>query len=93
MWKRTEHKSPKSKVELQVSIIVKELAEISHITYAGQFEEWFKDKLKEVPRTNIFAAEYSFKATQRNEHSVEIWKMTTQGDFKTKFWTLDYIKE
>lgn len=73
--------------ELQVSILVQELKQ----TWAHDAESWesnFKDKLKEIPRKNIFSAEYGYKAIIINRTSLEVWKMKANGDFNYKMFTV-----
>lgn len=93
MWKITEHKSSQQQQELNVKILVKEMAEYSYATYAEQFETHFKDLIKQIPKTNCYSADLFYKATQRNLKSVEIWKMDIEGNFKYKMFTLDYIEK
>ena len=91
MWKLTENKAPKGQQELRVKLLLLEMAEVSWITYAGQFEDSFKQRIQEIPRTNNYSAELMYKVTQRNLKSIEVWKLTVTGDYKHKMFTLDYI--
>lgn len=90
-WKLTENKPPKSQQEIKVKMLLKEMAEYSYATYAESFINHFDILIKDVPRTNSFSADLMYKVTQRNHKSVEIWKMTTNGDFNYKMFTLDYV--
>lgn len=86
-WNIQKHKIGNGQKELQVSIIVKEMQE----TWAHDSESWcntFKDKLKEIKRTNCFSAENGFKATQRNRTSLEVWKMKANCDYNYKMFTV-----
>jgi hypothetical protein len=91
MWKLTENKKTKGQQELRVKILLNEMCQNSYATYAGEFENHFKTLIKEIPRTNNFSANLLYKVTQRNLYSVEVWKMTVNGEFKHKLFTLDYI--
>lgn len=91
-WKIEQHKVGHGAQELHVSIAVKEMRE----HYASNSEAWirsFRDRLTEIPRSNNFAAEYSYKATQRNEFSLEVWKMKQNGDFNYKMFTVTRIHD
>lgn len=91
-WKIIKHKAGSGQQELQVCVKVREL-EYSNITYAESLIDEFKQKLKEVKRTNNFSADLMYKATPRNQKSIEIWKMTADGDFNYKMFTLEYAGE
>lgn len=91
MWKLTENKSPKGQQEIRVKILLSEMAEYSFATYAEQFENHFKEMVKQIPKSNNYSADLLFKITQRNLKSVEVWKLTVTGEFKHKMFTLDYI--
>lgn len=93
MWKVTEHKCSSTYQELNVKRIVNEMAEYSYDTYAEAFENHFKQLIKEIPRHNNFSADLLYQVTPRNQKSVEVWKMTVQGEFKYKMFTLDFIQE
>lgn len=68
------------------------MAEYTFATYAGEFEQQFKKRIiAEIPRTNNFSADLMYRVTQRNLKSVEVWKMTVQGDFKSKMFTLTFV--
>lgn len=92
MWKITKHKAATGQQELQVCIKVREL-EYSNISYAESLIDEFRTKLKEIKRTNNFSADLIYKATPRNHQSLEIWKLTADGDYNYKMFTLDYIGE
>lgn len=92
MWKVTEHKRSNQQQEIKVAQLVREMAEYSYATYAEQFENHFKERIQEIPRTNNFSADLLYQVTQRNHKSVEVWKMTTQRDFKYKMFTLEFIQ-
>ena len=69
------------------------MAEFSYATNAISFEIAFKRLIKDIPAHNSFSADQMYRCIQRNLKSVEIWKMTVQGDFKKKMFTLDYVGE
>ncbi|PDS24670.1 hypothetical protein [Flavobacterium branchiophilum] len=86
-WTIQQHKRGNGLQEIQVSILVKEMQE----TWAYDSESWcsiFKERLKEIPKSNVFTAENGYKATQRNHTSVEVWKMKANGDFNYKMFTI-----
>lgn len=86
-WKVEQHKRGNGQQEIKVSIIVKEMSS----SYASNSEEWinmFENRLKEIPKTNSFPAEYGFKGTPRNLKSLEVWKMKVNGDFNYKMFTV-----
>lgn len=59
--------------------------------WARDSESWidnFKSRLKEVKRTNCFSAENGYKATPRNNKSLEVWKLKANGDFNYKMFTV-----
>lgn len=91
MWKLTTHKEPKHQQDIQLLMLLKEMAEYTYATYAQQFETAFKSLIEtEIKATNSFKPSLMYKVTPRNQKSVEVWKMTVQGDFKEKLYTLDY---
>lgn len=90
-WKITEHKRPKSIQDKKVKALLQEMSEYSYATYASEFDYHFKQLVQEIPATNNFPASLMFKVTQRNLKSVEVWKMTAEGEFNFKMFTIDYI--
>ncbi len=93
MWKIKQHKTPKSQQDLRVKVLLNEMAEYSYATNADEIELQFKRLIKEIPKTNSFEAGLMYKVTPRNKKSVEVWKMTVTGDFKTKMYQLDFVDE
>jgi hypothetical protein len=86
-WKTQKHKVGNGQQEIQVKILVTEMQQ----SWATDSESWsiaFKDKLKEIKRTNSFSAEYGYTATPINETSLEVWKMKTNGDFNYIMFTV-----
>lgn len=86
-WKIEQHKRGNGQQEIQVSIIVKELADCM----ASNFDEWnniFVNRLKSMKRKNIFSADLFYKATPRNLYSLEVWKLDSKGDYKYKMFTV-----
>ena len=77
---------------MNVILLLKEMAEYSFASYAEQFINSFKERIVEIPRHNNFSADLLYKVTPRNHKSVELWKMTVEGDFKYKMLTLDFIQ-
>jgi len=90
-WQLTEHKSPNGKQEIEVKMLLKEMAEYTYATYAEAFEKHFNQLVKDIPKTNNYSADLLYKVTQRNLKSVEVWKMTITGEFKYKMFTLDFV--
>ena len=91
-WDIQKHKVGNCKQEIHVSILIKEMQE----TWATDSETWcntFKDKLKEIPKTNAYPAEYGYRATPRNHTSLEVWKMKTNGNFNYKIYTVTRNKK
>lgn len=86
-WNIIKHKVGNNQMEIKVSILVKELNNI-WATDAESWARFFYDKLKEIPKTNIFSAEHAYKTTLRNPYSLEVWKMKTNGDFNYKMFTV-----
>jgi hypothetical protein len=90
-WKIERHKRGNGQQEIRVSILVDEMKE----HWASDSESWcttFKDRLQQIPKTNAFPAEYGYKATPRNQTSLEVWKMKTNGDFNYKMFTVTLEK-
>lgn len=86
-WNIQRHKVGSSQQELQVAIKVREMAEYN----ATDSESWcdtFKERLKEIKKTNCFSAENGYKATPRNPNSLEVWKLKANGDFNYKMFTV-----
>lgn len=92
MWKIIEHKNPRHKQEIEVKSLLNEMSIYSYASYAEQFESHFKILVKDIPTSNGFTAENQYKVTPRNHKSVEVWKLTAAGDFKTKMWTLNFVE-
>lgn len=93
MWKVTSHKEPKGQQDIQLKMLIKEMAEYTYATYAQQFETAFKSLIEtEIKPTNSFKPSLMYKVTPRNQKSVEVWKMTVQGDFKEKLYTLEFVE-
>lgn len=90
-WNLKENKKPVGQQDIKLKQLLKEMAEYSYATYSGEFESHFKILIKDLPKTNNFSADLMYKVTQRNLKSVEVWKLTTKGDFKHKMYTLDFI--
>lgn len=90
-WKVEQHKRGNGTAEIQVAILVKDMQD----SYASNAEEWitnFKERIKnEIPVTNTYRAEYSYKATPINLTSLEVWKMKVNGDLNYKMFTVTKI--
>lgn len=93
MWKITKHKVSSQANELKVAALLRDLSEIDWITTPGEFERRFNEGTSAMPKTNSFTADLMYKVIQRNEKSVEVWKMDVKGDFKYKMFTLIYSNE
>jgi hypothetical protein len=86
-WNIQKHKVSNSSQELKAIILVKEMQE----TWASDSESWcrtFQDKLKEIPKTNAYTAEYGYRAKPINHTSLEVWKMKANSDFNYKMFTV-----
>lgn len=92
-WNVVQDKKGNTTAELKVSIIVKEMAYSQCSTSEGWISNFIDRVKKEVPRTNTYSAEFSFKATPRNHHSLEVWKMKANGDYNYKMFTVTKINE
>lgn len=93
MWKVTSHKEPKGQQDIQLKMLIKEMAEYTYATYASQFEYAFESLIEtEIKATNSFKPSLMYKVTPRNQKSVEVWKLTVQGDFKEKLYTLEFVE-
>ena len=92
-WNVVQDKKGNGTAEIKVSIIVKEMAFHQSTTSDGWIANFIDRVKKEVPKTNSYSAEFSFKATPRNLHSLEVWKMKANGDFNYKMFTVTKIKE
>ena len=92
MWKITKHKAQNNQQELQLTTKVKDLEHAFASDSEGLIYD-FKNRLKEIKRTNCFSAENAYKMIPLNNKSVEIWKLKVDGDFNYKMFTLDYAGE
>ena len=79
------------KLILPITQMLNEMAPYTYATNAMQFEDAFKSAIEKIPRTNNYSANLMYKVKQTSLYSVEVWKLTVTGDFKTKMWTLDFI--
>lgn len=96
MWELVKHKEPKGLQDLEVKVLLNEMAEYTYATYALSFENSFKERIqKAVSKTNSFSASMVYKVVYNDEYSqtIDIWKTTVKGDLKQKMYTLNYIKE
>lgn len=89
-WKIEQHKRGDSSIEIQVAILVKEMKDYQ-VSHSQDWIDEFKKRLKEIPSKNASSAENSYKATLRNETSLEVWKMKANGDFNYKMFTVTKI--
>ena len=90
MWKITQHRNSSQLQEIKVVMAAKEIAQIDWVTSAMSFEGRFDEDVRKVKRTNNFEAWMFYKITPRNHHSVELWKLDINGDYKYKILTIDY---
>lgn len=93
MWELKKEKTLSSKYDLELFVLVKEMAYDTYATYADEFENHFKVLLKELKPSNQFVPEAMYKVTARNLYSVEIWKLYPNGEFKEKLIQADLVKE
>lgn len=91
MWKVKKHKCGSGYQELKVAVLVNKMAEYDYLTYAESFIYRFHENLKEMPRSGNSFAAYMYRAKEISTYCVEVWKMTVEGDFKYKMFTLDLI--
>lgn len=78
MWHAEKKRTSNNQQELQVIIRMKELLPLN--VGAESFTDRFHSEIKKIKRTNIFSAEFAYKAFVINEKNIEIWKMKTQSD-------------
>ncbi|MEG0760784.1 hypothetical protein [Chryseobacterium sp.] len=78
MWHAEKKRTSSNQQELQVIIRMKEL--LFKNVDAESLADDFKQELKKVKRTNIFAAEFAYKAFVIDAKNIEIWKMKTTSD-------------
>jgi hypothetical protein len=90
-WKIEQHKRGNGTAEIEVSIIVKDMKDYHGNTAEAWIDNFTMRIKNEVKRTNTYGAEFSFKATPRNERSLEVWKMKTNGDYNFKMFTVTKI--
>ena len=79
MWKVTQYKTFKSKQDIQVSLLVKELAQNTYATISHELENHFKERLSALKKNNAFAPELMYRLTRRNLKSAEVWKLYPNG--------------
>lgn len=92
MWKLTENKAPKGQQELRVKILLREMSEYSYATNAQEFENHFKNRIKEIPRTNNYSADLLYGVKYHDQKLVEIWKKKVTGEFNYKMFTVEYVE-
>lgn len=88
-WKITEHQRTDTLMELQVCSLAKELTE----TWCYNAESWcefFNNRLNEIKPRNASATLF-YKATPRNQKSLEVWKLRLSGDYNYKLYTINLI--
>ena len=90
MWDLKTIKEPKGQQELKVSMELKQMVQCTYATNSYEFESAFKELLSRQKRTNNFSAELMFRVKNLDIQTVEIWKMTADGDFKHKIFELKY---
>lgn len=89
LWKVTT-KQTKSTLDLKVSAMCKEIAELTYATTAQEFETAFNSQVKLITSGTHVKAEYAYKVTLRNTYSLEVWKLTIKGDFNYKMLEITY---
>lgn len=90
-WKIIEHREIKGQQDLRVKSLLREMCWYSYASYADEFIGQFNKLLKEIPRSNSYSADLMYSATQRNLKSLEVWKMFSDGNYKYKMYTINYI--
>lgn len=93
MWKLTKEKSLSNKIDIELWSLLKYMAHDTYATYAGEFDSHFKQLLNDIKPSNKFTPELMYRVTPRNLHSVEIWKLYPNGEFKEKLGQADFVKE
>lgn len=86
-WNLKKHKIGNTSADSHVSLIVKDM----DFVQANSSEEWiniFQRRLLEIKKTNSFNPEFGYKATPRNQYSLEVWKMKANGDFNFLMFTV-----
>lgn len=92
MWKLAKHKSPTGDYELHLQALIVVMSNCSLTTNSESFENEFQRMLKHLASAN-FTDENNykiFKVTPRNDKSVEIWRMSIEGDYQDKLYTLTF---
>ena len=93
MWTITEHTNNNSRVELEVSIMIKEITgQYSYLTSSYQFKDKFEDEAKIMKRTNNFSVDLMYKVKIIDTYTAEVWKLTADGEWKKKMFTVSYKK-
>ncbi|SFB81117.1 hypothetical protein SAMN05421780_101582 [Flexibacter flexilis DSM 6793] len=93
MWKITEHKEAKSRQDIMVLAMIKEIIEHkTYITYAGSFIDEFKSRLAEIPRANKYSADLMYRTFTNDEwgKTLKIAKLNVLGDVKAIMYTLSF---
>jgi hypothetical protein len=93
MWTLKENRKLKGQQEVRVKLLLSEICDYSYASNASEFENLFKLRIKEIPRTNNYSADLLYRVTPMNLTSVEVWKMTVQGDFNYKMFTISYSEK
>lgn len=91
-WEIIKHRESAQRQDLGVMIKVREL-EYNGSADAESLIIEFKKKLTEIPQTNTFTASELYKMKAITNESVEVWKMTADGNEKLLMFTLTKSKE
>lgn len=91
-WTIEYHKSLNSRLELELGAMLNEMIQYTWTSSAESFESIFNELIKSLPITNNFTAHLMYKVKIIDLYTVEIWKLTADGDLKHKFFTLKYIR-
>lgn len=92
MWTIVKHRESSQRQDLGVMIKVREL-EYNGSPDAESLIIEFKKKLTEIPQTNTFTASELYKMKAITSESVEVWKITADGDEKNLMFTLTICSE
>lgn len=91
MWKLTQSKEPKGLQDLKVKIMLKEMCQYSYATYSEEFENHFKQLIKEISSSNSFSADLIYKVVKVDLKNIEIWKCNIKGDLKEKMFSIEFL--
>lgn len=88
LWKIRKHKELKSQLDLRVGAMLREICLTTYAESSSEFKGIFDRLLKNIKSTNQYSADILYRMTERNPDSAEVWKMTPEGDYKNKLFTI-----